>query len=134
MVVMRVALLASLIAVAACDVGEVPANGGGVDGGGSGSGPDPMMGTMFASAIKPIADARGCTSAGCHGGVQPPVMTSFETLTANMNYTYVKKPSATNKLIVGPASLVGGMHQGVMYFDATQKTTISTWIDMYGAP
>lgn len=135
MVVVRVALLACLVAVAACDVGEVPINGG-VDGGGGG--PDPMAGAMFTSTIKPLVDTKGCTMGGaagaCHGNVQPPVFTSFATLTANGNYTYVRKPSTANKLVVGPTSLVAGMHQGVAYFDAAQTTTISTWIDMYGAP
>lgn len=137
MVVVRVALLASLFAVAACDVGEVPIGGGGADGGGGG-GPDPMAGQMFAASIKPLVDTKGCTMGGaagaCHGNVQPPVFTSFDTLTANANYTYVKKPSASNKLIVGPVSLIGGVHQGVAYFDMAQTTTIATWIDMYGAP
>ncbi|MFN0253773.1 MAG: hypothetical protein ACKV2T_43305 [Kofleriaceae bacterium] len=132
---MRVALLAFLSAVVACDVGEVPINGGGTDGG---SGPDPMMGQMFTASIKPMVDAMGCTAGGaagtCHGNVQPPVFTTFETLTANSNYTYVRKPSAANRLVVGPLSLVAGIHQGVAYFDAAQLVTLSTWIDMYGAP
>ncbi len=139
MVVVRVALLASLITLAACDVGEVPiGGGGGADGGGSG--PDPMASSTFAANIKPLVDTKGCTAGGaagtCHGNVQPPVFTSFETLTANANYTYVKKPSTSNKLVVGPASLIAAtnMHQGVLYFDAAQKAMIATWIDMYGAP
>jgi hypothetical protein len=136
MVVVRVALLASLVAVAACDVGEVPINGGGTDGGSS---LDPMLETMFTATIVPMADAKGCTMGGaagtCHGNVQPPIMTTFMAFTNNgMNTTYVKKPATTNRLVVGPTTLVAGLHQGVAYFDATQLMTISTWIDMYGAP
>lgn len=99
-----------------------------------------MASSTFAANIKPLVDTKGCTTGGtagaCHGNVQPPVFQSFETLTANANYLYVKKPSASNKLIVGPASLIAATntHQGVTYFTAAEKTTISTWIDMYGAP
>lgn len=138
MVVMRAALLASLVAVVACDVGEVPINGGG-GGGDVDAGGDPQAAAMFAANIKPLADAKGCTSGGaagtCHGNVQPPVLTSYESLTAT-SMIYVKKPSASNKLIVGPASLnpTDNKHQNVVYFDATQKATISAWIDQYGAP
>ncbi len=147
MVVMRVAFLASLLAVAACDVGEVPigGGGGGADAGGGGSGADPMASAKFMTDIKPMLDTQGCTTGGatgaCHGNVQPPVMTSFEGLTANgANLTYVRKPGSSSKLIIGPGTIDGtGKHptgnaMAVPYLDATQKMTIQTWIDTYGAP
>lgn len=144
MVVLRAALLASVFAFAGCDVGEVPIGGGGalVDGGGGGSG-DPMASAMYTAMVLPIVGAAGknCTQAGCHV-VQPPVMTSFETLTANgVNPTYARKPSATNKLITGPLSIdvATGKHpspaaypNAVVYLDQTQKDTIAMWIDQYG--
>jgi hypothetical protein len=139
MVVVRVALLASVFAFAACDVGEVPiGGGGGADGGTS---LDPMARMGFDSTIKPLADSKGCTTGGaagtCHGNVQPPLFTTFDAFTANgANLTYIKKPSASNRLYIGPASLIAAtnIHQGVAYFDATQKATLAGWIDMYGAP
>lgn len=145
MVVVRVALLACLSALVACDVGEVPINGGTTDGG-SGSGADPMASARFLADVKPMLDTAGCTTGGatgaCHGNVQPPVMQSFELLTANgVNMTYVRKPGMTNKLVTGPLTIDPGtgVHptanpMAVPYLNATQKMTIQTWIDMYGAP
>jgi hypothetical protein len=141
MVVMRVALLASLLAFSACDVGEVPigGGGGGVDGGGGSA--DPQASAMYTAMVAPIVGAAGrnCTQAACHGGVQPPLMTSFETLTSNgANPLYARKPSASAKLVTGPTTIDGtGKHptanpMAVTYLDATQKATIASWIDMYG--
>jgi hypothetical protein len=143
MVVTRVALLASVLAFAGCDVGEVPIGGGGGGADAGGGGADPMASAKFTTDIKPILDTQGCTTGGaagaCHGNVQPPVMTSFETLTANgVNQTYAKKPGASNKLVTGPTTIDGtGKHptgnpMAVPYLDAAQKTTVTTWIDMYG--
>jgi hypothetical protein len=141
MVVVRVVLLASVFAIAACDVGEVPIGGSnsGVDAGG-GSG-DPQASAMYTAMVVPLVGAAGqnCTQAACHGGVQPPLLNSFEQLTNNGALTtYAKKPSASNKLITGPATIDGtGKHPtgnaaAVPYFTPAQKTTLSMWIDQYG--
>jgi hypothetical protein len=141
MVVLRVALLASVFAFAACDVGEVPIGGGGgpmVDGGG---GTDPQASAMYTAMVVPLVGTAGrnCTQAACHGGVQPPLLNSFETLTNNGALpTYARKPSAMNKLVTGPLTIDGtGKHPtgnplAVPYLDTTQKATVSMWIDQYG--
>jgi hypothetical protein len=139
MVVMRVALLAFVVAFAGCDVGEVPIGGGGsvVDGGG---GADPQAAAMYTAMVVPIVGAAGknCTQAACHA-VQPPLMTSFDTLTTmGANPLYARKPSTSNKLYTGPVTIDGtGKHPtgnplAVVYLDATQKATIQMWIDTYG--
>jgi hypothetical protein len=142
MVVMRAALLASVFALAACDVGEVPIEGGATDGGGSG---DPMASAMYTAMVVPIVGATGknCTQAApCHGGGQSPAMLTFESLTNNGALkNYAQKPSTTNRFALGPLSIdvATGKHpspatypQAVVYLDATQKATIAMWIDMYG--
>lgn len=143
MVVPRVALLASVLAFAACDVGEVSIGGVSVD---AGSGVDPEASAKFTSDVKPMLDAVGCSVAGatgtCHGNVQAPVMTSYEALTGTaLGKTYVTKPGSASKLVVGPLSIdpATGKHpnpaaypDAVLYLDDTQKMTVQTFIDMYG--
>lgn len=99
---------------------------------------------MYTAMVVPIVGATGknCTQAApCHQ-TQPPLMSSFETLTSNgANPTYARKPGAMSKLFTGPLSIdmATGKHpspaaypQAVVYLDATQKATIQMWIDMYG--
>jgi hypothetical protein len=142
MVVLRVALLASVFAFAACDVGEVPIGGVSVDGGGGNA----EASAKFMTDVKPMLDAQGCSVAGatgtCHGNVQAPVMTSFDAMTGTaLGKTYVTKPGSGSKLVLGPASIDPGTGKhpnpaaypdAAIYLDATQKMTIQSFIDMYG--
>src|SRR3954470_21596608 len=73
---LRSSLIALVVVLGACDVGEVPA-------GGPGPGPDAGMITegseaVFNSAIKPLVTTKGCVS--CHAAAQAPNFTSYQTL------------------------------------------------------
>lgn len=95
---------------------------------------------MYTAMVVPIVGPAGknCTQAACHA-VQPPVMDSFESLTANgANPTYARKPASSNRLFTGPVTIdAEGKHPtgnplSVPYLDATEKATIQMWIDTYG--
>jgi hypothetical protein len=92
--------------------------GGGVDGGMMGSGGTEAT---FNATIKPLVTTKNCVP--CHSGtVQPPNFTTFATLDAK----YKTPPAATNKLLTEAAD--GALHNGVVYFTAAEKTTITNWI------
>lgn len=112
MVVFRAAVASLFLVVGACGVGEVPI--GGTTDGGAGAGA-----ATFASQVKPLLTR--CD--GCHSAGQPPNFTSFATLTDR----YKTKPATANILITKAAD--GATHQGVPYFNATEKQAVSMWID-----
>ena len=126
MVFMRPLLIASLLALGACDVGEVPvgggaqvdAGGGGGDGGGGGGG----GGQSFTAMIVPLVTE--CATVACHGGVQPPILTSFDALAAK----YKTKPGSSN-ILVTKGALTGGSHSGLPYFTTAEQATVAAWID-----
>ena len=116
MVILRRAAVASLfLLMGACGVGEVPIGGGGTDAGGGGGG-----GQSFDAQIKPLVS----TCLGCHSAAQGPVLTSFAALATK----YKTKPGASN-ILVTKGDATAGVHQGVQYFNATQKSTVASWID-----
>lgn len=110
-------LIATLVTVAACSVGEVPLGGGGDGGGGNGE-------ATFNSMIMPLVNGKGCVSATCHGGVQQPSLSAFSLLQAK----YKVQPGTSN-ILVTKGSLTGGTHQGVQYFTAAEQATVAAWID-----
>jgi len=113
MVVFRAAVASMFILLGACSVGEVPIGGGGTPDGGVS-----MAAQKFASDVKPLLTR--CD--GCHSAGQPN-FTSFATLTDR----YKTKPSATNVLLTEAA--VDGPHQGILYFNATERQAVAMWID-----
>ena len=113
----RAVLIVSAFALAACDVGEVDI-GGSVDAPGNSA-----KAMMFESTIKPIVTTLGCLDAGCHSGIQIPVLNSFATVGA----AYKTAPGTTNILVTKGG--VANDHNGP-YFDAAQKMTVAAWIDM----
>jgi len=115
MVALRTTVASLVLFFGACGVGEVPLPGGATDaGGGAGA-------QTFVTQVKPLV-AR-CAVAACHGGVQPPNLTSFDTLAA----TYKIKPGASNILVTHVAD--GVIHNGVAYLSTQDKVTVSAWID-----
>jgi hypothetical protein len=70
--------------------------------------------------IKPLVTR--CTA--CHGGTQAPNFTSYASLDAK----YKTPPGASN-ILVTKADPTAGMHQGITYFSATDKTAVANWID-----
>src|SRR5574337_253855 len=104
---LRAAVAALFVWLAACDVGAVNIGGGGPDGGG-GNGAQ-----TFQSMIQPLVNPK-CTS--CHSTTQPPNLSSFESLQAQ----YKTKPGMNN-ILVTKGDATQGMHEGIQYFDATQK-------------
>jgi hypothetical protein len=117
-----VAMLLAAVSVSACDLGEVEnpdAGGGGGGGGGSGGGDG--GGQTFTSMITPLVSPR-CTN--CHGGSTEPNLADYSKLMAK----YKVKPGAQNVLVTKGDS-TGGMHYGMPYFTAAEKTTVGNWID-----
>lgn len=118
----RAVLVMSALSLAACDVGEVDIGGGTVDAP-IGSSAKVMM---FDSTIKPMVTTLGCLDAGCHSGIQNPVMNTY----ASILPIYKTGPGGATKILVikgGPTP--PGDHNGP-YFDATQRATVAAWIDM----
>jgi hypothetical protein len=74
----------------------------------------------FDSQVKPLVTL--CI--GCHSAVQGPTLTSFATLQAK----YKVKPGMMNVLVT-KADATAGVHQGVQYFSAVEKTAVAAWID-----
>lgn len=110
------ATIASLLILGACGVGEVPAGDGGTTGGG------PTEAT-FNAVLKPLVSGRAMACTGCHGGTQP-TFDSFAALGAK----YKTGPGASNVLVT-KADATAGKHQGIDYFTAAEKTTVTNWID-----
>ena len=69
--------------------------------------------TSFNATVKPLVAT--CTS--CHG-VQPPTLTSY----AMLQPKYKAKATAT-------ILVTKGDHQGIIYFNATDKAAVQGWID-----
>ena len=108
---LRSSLIALVVVLGACDVGEVPAGGGtGPDGGTGGN-----QAQTFDTVIKPLVTR--CTA--CHGTSQAPNFTSYQTFDAR----YRTPPGANNILVTK------GDHQGIVYFSPQDKTTVTNWID-----
>jgi hypothetical protein len=111
-----------LFAIAGCDVGEVPLNGGGGDGGVVDS-TNTAGAASFNSMIAPLVTE--CTVSGCHN-LQIPVLTSFEALGAR----YKMKPGSSNVLVTkGASSIPAGTHSGIPYLTTAEQATVAAWID-----
>jgi hypothetical protein len=106
-------LLAALLG--GCEVGEYGtsnSNPSMVDGGGSSSsGPE----ASFNAMVKP----RVATCVSCHAGAQPPSLGSYSALESK----YKMKPGSSNILVTK------GDHQGITYFNATDKAAVESWIN-----
>lgn len=121
MVALRSCLIALVVVLGACDVGEVPATGGGPDGGMTDGGTTTGSQAVFDSTIKPMVMMKGCLS--CHStNVQPPNFSSYQTLDAK----YRSPPVSTNRLLNEAGD--GALHNGVTYFTTAEKMTITNWI------
>jgi len=121
MVVFRAAAFAMVMLLGACGVGEVPIGGGSATPDAAGGGGAAAQ--AFDLQIKPlVTTTHNCLS--CHGTniTGEPKLTSAGTLQAK----YKMKPGTGNILVTK------GDHQGTVYFTATEKTTVATWIDTYG--
>lgn len=121
-------VVTTLLLATGCSVGSVNGPGEQPDGGGA----DPRAAT-FDSTVKPIFEAKGCTAGGtCHGnGTQLPNFGSFMLMTTNGptgRYIAPPPPTGTNIIITKDVP-TPGMHQNLPYLDATDKTTVSTWLD-----
>jgi hypothetical protein len=111
--VFRATVASLFIFLGACGVGEVP-SGGTTDGGGGG---DPAA--TFQAQIAPLVTR--CT--GCHAGAQGPTLTSY----AGLEARYKTKPGSSSLLITKAAD--GGLHEGITYFSADDKTKVKNWLD-----
>ena len=113
------------LALAACSVGSV--NGDDVPGDGAGN--DPRAAT-YDTTVNPVVMAKGCLAAGtCHGnGIQNPKFSSFTDMTTSGSPGRYIAPSATN-INITKDNPTPGLHQGAAYLDATDKGTVSTWLD-----
>jgi hypothetical protein len=116
MVALRSCLIALVVVLGACDVGEVPPAGGGPDGGTGGG----TQAQKFDTVIKPLVTR--CTA--CHGTTQAPNFTSYQMLDAKY-----RTPPGTGNILVTKADATNGMHQGIQYFNAQDKMTVANWID-----
>jgi cytochrome c553 len=112
---LRSSLIALVVVLGACDVGEVPAGGPGPDGGTGGT-----QAQKFDTVIKPLVTR----CAACHGTTQAPNFTSYQTLDAK----YRTPPGASN-ILVTKADPTQGMHEGIQYLSAQDKMTVASWID-----
>ncbi len=134
MVALRTSLAALFLVLGACDVGEVPpggGSGGAPDAGGGGGGDIVATEAKFTANVKPLAMARGCILAGCHGGGILPNFTSFQTISAGPSTDptrYVKKPGAAS-ILVTKAAAGATTHSNVAYFSTTEMDTIISWIE-----
>lgn len=115
---LRSSLIALVVVLGACDVGEVPAGGGGVvvDGGTGGG----MQAQKFSTVIAPLVTR--CTA--CHGTAQAPNFTSYDTLDARY-----KTPPGAGNILATKADATAGKHEGIDYFNAADKQKVIDWID-----
>ena len=105
--------VALLLLFTGCSVGEVP-------GSGTPTGYEQNQMTLL-RWITPLVTE--CTP--CHGGT-PPNLMSFAVLDAK----YKVKPGAMNILVTkGAVSTPVNMHQGIQYFNDTEKAAVAAWID-----
>jgi hypothetical protein len=114
---LRSSLIALVVVLGGCDVGEVPPAGGpGPDGGMVTEGSE----AVFNSTIKPMVMTKGCVP--CHSAGQAPNFTSYQTLDPK----YRRGPVGTNLLLTEAGD--GALHNGITYFTTAEKMTISNWI------
>lgn len=119
---LRSSLIALVVVLGGCDVGEVPLAGGG-------PGPDAgssVQAQKFATVVKPVV--MRCAIAGCHIATpptssQPPNFYSYDTLAP-----IYKTPPSSNSLIITHVA-DGGPHNNITYLSTAEKKTISDWID-----
>jgi len=123
---LRIALLAAVLG--GCDLGTV--GGTAITDGGGSADADGAGAASFTSMIAPLITAKGCTVGGTCHMVQTPKLDSFANLqTSEALYQaqggkYLKKPGSASLLVTK------GPHQTLtVFFDATEKATIATWID-----
>jgi uncharacterized membrane protein len=113
-------VIALVIVLGGCDVGEVPPAGGGPDAGNG------VQAQKFATVVKPVV--MRCAIAGCHSTVppatgQPPNFYSYDTLAP----IYRTPPSSGSLIITHVTD--GGPHNNITYLSTAEKKTIADWID-----
>jgi hypothetical protein len=114
------------LALSACSVGAV--DGIGDDDGDGGVTGDPRAAT-YATDVLPLMDNKGCNNVSCHGGVQNPQMLTFDKMTSNgLPGRYISTPAASNIIIIKDDP-TPGTHQLQPYLDATEKATVSAWLE-----
>jgi hypothetical protein len=118
---LRSSLIALVVVLGGCDVGEVPVGGPGPDGGTGGP-----QAAKFATVVKPVV--MRCAMPGCHSTTPPgvgqePNFYSYDTLAAR----YRTPPGSSSLIITHVAD--GGSHNNITYLSTTEKKTISDWID-----
>jgi len=136
MAVLRAAIT-SLLFVAACDVGEVPASGaspapdagggGGSDAAGSADSGSPTGAeATFNSQIKQMV--MRCANPGCHAtGGQKPTLDAYTPLADQLRTQYTVRPGNTNVLVTkGKAA---GNHSNMPWLSGTEQTALGNWID-----
>jgi hypothetical protein len=112
------------VVLGACDVGEVPAaGGGGTPDAGAGN---TVQAMKFTSVLKPVV-AR-CAIAGCHLAdpgkpVQVPNFFSYDTLGPQ----YKTGTGSQNILVTHVAD--GQLHNNIAYLSTAEKSTVAGWID-----
>lgn len=116
MVAQRACLAALILVLGACDVGEVPIGGSGVD-----AGSDPAA-QSFNTIVRPVV--MRCAVIGCHAGTQSPDLSDYGKLAP----MYKTKPGRQN-ILVTKGSLTGGTHSGMPYLSADDQTKVANWID-----
>ncbi|HEY4181961.1 MAG TPA: hypothetical protein VGM90_34190 [Kofleriaceae bacterium] len=137
----RLPLAATLTLLAGC-LGDVPTGGNTGGGTDAGSGSSDLASAAFASMITPIVTSatHNCADAtSCHGGLQPPKLTSFAEFKASgiPMGRYLTKPGMTNIMITKAMTLNGMPHPlgnslAKPYLSADELTTFQTFIDTYG--
>jgi hypothetical protein len=102
-------------------VGEVPApvSGDGGMRGGDGTG----LGQQVNAVFSLNRNGGACNSPACHGGVQPPNLTSTDALRQTGAARYLVKPGATSLIATR------GPHQTTQYFTADERALVEDWVD-----
>lgn len=117
---LRSCLIALVVVLGACDVGEVPSGGPGPDAGTS------VQAQKFDTVVKPVV--MRCAIAGCHSTTPPatgqePNFYSYSTLAAR----YRTAPGSSSLIITHVGD--GQPHNNITYLSTAEKKTISDWID-----
>lgn len=134
----RMPLLAAVL-LAGC-LGDVPTGGNAGGGADAGSGSGDPASAAWTSTIAPIVTSttHNCAEVtACHGGVQPPKLTSWTEFKASGFPAGRYTAKSMNPVIAKAASLSGMPHPlgnaaAKPYLDMTEQMTFQTFINTYG--